>query len=80
MSFFILYINIIFLRPVLVNLTKIKYLSNFYSNINEIHLIIKGEGTQALLNSAFNKEPSSVLINGILNNLCKKSCDLNIYK
>ena len=55
MSFFILYINIIFLRPVLVNLTKIKYLSNFYSNINEIHLIIKGEGTQALLNSEFNK-------------------------
>ena len=77
MSLFILYINIILLlKVILVNLTKIKYLSNFNSYINEINLVIKGDGNKYLLNSEFTKEPSSVFINGNSSNSCSKSCSL----
>ena len=79
MSLFILYINIILLlKVILVNLTKIKYLSNFNSYINEINLVIKGDENQYLLNSEFTKEPSSVFINGNQSNLCSKSCSLTM--
>jgi len=77
MSIFILYINIIILlKVILVNLTKINYLSNFFSYDNEILLVIKGDGNQFFLNNEFIEQPSSVLINGISINSCTKSCEL----
>ena len=77
MSLFILYIHIIiFLKVILVSLTKIKYLSKLNSYINEINLVIKGSGYQSLLNSEFIIEPSSVLINGSPSRSCSKSCVL----
>ena len=66
MSVFILNKIIIILKVVLVNLTKIKNLNNFYSNNYDIHIVIKGNGTQDILSTQFNDEPSDVFVNGLL--------------
>ena len=75
MSLFTLYIKIILLNIVFVNFSKMKKLRHLYNN-NEIHLIINGKGTQNLLYNNFNPAPSAVLVNGILNSSCTKSCYL----
>ena len=48
--------------------------SNNYDS--EIHLITQGKGTQNILNNAFEFDPSEVIVNGYLNNSCKKTCYL----
>ena len=50
--------------------------SNNYDS--EIHLITQGKGTQNILNNAFEFDPSEVIVNGYLNNSCKKTCYLII--
>ena len=54
--------------------------TNSFRNLNnyhsEIHLVIQGNGTQNILNTAFNPGPSKVLINGSKNNSCNKTCYL----
>ena len=37
-------------------------------------MIIQGEGEQNILNSGFNSEPSEVIVNGMSQPNCKKSC------
>ena len=43
---------------------------------SQIHLLINGSGTQNLLNNSFYLKPSKVYINGIYNDSCKMSCEL----
>ena len=43
---------------------------------SEIYLTIKGQGNQLILNKEFYKEPSQVLVDGMLDNSCKWACDL----
>ena len=43
---------------------------------SEIHMIIKGNGTQNLLNESFYKKPSEVLVNSIKKESCKTFCDM----
>ena len=76
MTLFVFYINILLLNIVFANLERIKYLRKLYNNINEIHLVIKGDGNQNLLNSQFHYTPSVVLVNGFHNVSCRKSCYL----
>ena len=51
-------------------------LISFFKLINnsEINMIIQGEGEQNILNSGFNSEPSEVIVNGMSQPNCKKSC------
>ena len=48
---------------------------------SEINLIISSKGNQPILNNIFHNEPTSVKINNILNDSCKRECyfqnDLN---
>ena len=58
-----------FINPfILDNLRKL----NIYNS--EIHLIIKGSGTQNILNKTFQYEPFEVIVNGYINSSCKKTC------
>ena len=41
---------------------------------SEIHLIINGNGEENIFNDDFQYEPSEVIVNGYLNNLCHKTC------
>jgi len=69
-------IFILLSKIVLINLTSSQNsrpLNNFYS---EIHLVIQGKGVQKLLSDYFEEEPSEVLVNGLNQNSCKKSCYL----
>ena len=50
---------------------------NLINNMSEIYLIIQGNGTQNFLSPNFTKEPSEVLVNGIIKENCFKTCDLN---
>ena len=66
------------LKIVLVNLISVKNIRNLNNYISEIHLVIKGKGTQNILNNYFNKNPSEVIVNGISKaNACQKTCDLD---
>ena len=47
---------------------------------SQISLIIEGSGNQALLNETFNKEPTVVIVNGVIQSSCKKSCNLQNRK
>jgi len=63
---------------VLVNLISITNVRNLNNYISEIHLVIKGKGTQNILNNDFNTNPSEVIVNGISKvNSCIKTCDLD---
>ena len=52
---------------------SIRKLNNYYS---EIHLVVQGNGTQRILGSSFNINPSEVLVNGIKDDSCVKTCKL----
>ena len=49
-----------------------------YNNyLSEVHLVIRGNGTQNILFNEFRYEPDEVLVNGISKgNTCKKTCEL----
>ena len=69
---------IFLLKIVSVNLISITNVRNLNNYISEIHLVIKGNGTQNILNNNFNTEPSEVIVNEISKgNTCKKICDLD---
>ena len=51
------------------------FLLNLISN-SEIRLIIKGNGTQELINNEFSISPSLVSVNGVQKNSCNKTCEL----
>ena len=54
---------------------NIRKLNNYYS---EIHLVVKGNGTQNILsNSYVGLNPSEVYVNGVKDNSCKRSCNLH---
>jgi len=66
------------LTILLVNLISIKNARNLNNYISEIHLVIKGNGTQNILSNYFYIIPSEVIVNGISKgNTCKKTCDLD---
>ena len=66
------------LKIVLVNLISVKNIRNLNNYISEIHLVIKGKGTQNILDDTFITSPSEVIVNGISKgNLCQKTCDLD---
>ena len=44
---------------------------------SKIYLTIEGKGKQIILNEAFYKKPSQVLVEGIFDSSCKKTCNLN---
>ena len=71
------YISFLFLLKIyfvsLITVNNMIYLKYYFS---EIHLVIQGNGDQNLLSDKFNLEPSEVYINGIKNDLCKKTCHL----
>ena len=68
------------LKIFLVNLISIKNARNLNNYISEIHLVIKGNGTQNILSNEFNTNPSEVIVNGISKgNTCQKTCDLDEY-
>ena len=48
---------------------------NNYNSV--IHMIIIGNGSQNILNSNFQYEPSEVIVNGYRNDSCKKTCYLS---
>ena len=73
-NFFVLFG--ILLKIVSVNLKSLinlRRLNNYYS---EIYLIVQGRGSQELLYKNYVVEPSEVIINGVKNNSCKKTCYL----
>ena len=49
---------------------------NMINLSSEIHLIIKGNRTQILINDSFYLQPSEVIVNGIYRNSCKIFCDM----
>ena len=66
------------LKIFLVNLISIKNARNLNNYISEIHLVIKGKGTQNILSNSFNTVPSEVIVNGISKgNTCQKTCYLD---
>ena len=67
---------LLLLKIVFVNLITIKNIRNLNNYDSIIHLVIKGSGNQKLLYSSFNKNPSEVLVNGIEDDSCKKTCKL----
>ena len=63
------------LKFVLVIITKENNKRNLNEYFSEIHLVIQGGGNQLLLNNDFDTDPSEVIINGIKNDNCKRTCD-----
>ena len=43
---------------------------------SEIHLVIQGDGEQKLLKDSFGVEPSEVIVNGVKDDSCSKTCNL----
>ena len=60
----------------LIGLSITNSFRNLYNCQSEIHLVIQGNGTQNILNIAFNPGPSKVLLNGSKNISCNKTCYL----
>ena len=72
-SFFCI-LTLVILKIVVANLGKMKdprYL-NVYDSV--INLVIQGNGTQQFLGNEFDILPTEVIINGVKNNSCTKSC------
>ena len=44
--------------------------------ISEINLVIEGNGKQKILSDSFSIKPSQVIINGLINDTCYKTCYL----
>ena len=66
-----------FIKIVMIYLIIIKNNAYITKCTSEIKLVIQGSGIQDLLNQSFDIQPSEVLVNGILNNSCGKTCNLN---
>ena len=49
---------------------------NLYNCDSKIHLVVQGKGNQKLLSYFFQGAPSSVLVNGVVNDSCGKTCYL----
>ena len=60
-----------FLLKIFLILTMIEASIN-----SEIHLVIQGSGKQTLLNNYFSVAPSEVLVNGVKDDSCSKTCYL----
>ena len=56
---------------------KIRYLINYSAQIN---LVIEGSGNQNLIYNSFYLEPSEVIVNGISQSSCKKTCQMDYEK
>ena len=67
---------LLLLKIVFVNLITIKNIRNLNNYDSIIHLVTKGNGNQKLLYKNFYTEPSEVLVNGIKDNSCKKTCNI----
>ena len=63
------------LKIVLFNLLNIENFRLINCYDSEIHLIIKGNGTQNILGKDFQFEPSEVIVNGHRNYSCNKACN-----
>ena len=71
----LLYIILLILFQIaLVNLENLRMLNDYNS---EIHMIIIGNGSQDILNSNFQFEPSEVIVNGYKDDSCEKTCYLS---
>ena len=71
-------IIIFLIKIALVDLITIKNLIELNNYISEVHLVIKGKGSQPILYNYFYTDPSEVIVNGnSKGNSCKKSCDLD---
>ena len=71
-------IIIFLIKIALVDLITIKNLIKLNNYISEVHLVIKGKGSQPILYNYFYTDPSEVIVNGnSKGNSCKKSCDLD---
>ena len=66
------------LSTIFISMHKLRNLNVYQS---EIKLVIKGSGYSQFLSDDFNTEPDEVIINGEINDSCKKNCifdnDLN---
>ena len=60
-----------FLLKIFLMLTMIEASIN-----SEIHLVIQGSGEQKLLKNSFSVAPSEVLVNGVKDDSCSKTCNL----
>ena len=61
----------------LLNIALIKSsFRNLYNHYSEIHLVIRGNGTQNLLSDKSNIIPSKVYVNGVIDSSCNKTCYL----
>ena len=60
------------------NEIKIFLIICMISNIRNsyIYLLIQGNGTQRILSNVFRSTPSEVLVNGVKDNTCSKTCNL----
>ena len=68
---------IIFLLNInLIGLSTMNSFRNLYNCDSKIHLVVQGKGNQKLLNYFFQGAPSRVLVNGVVNDSCGKTCYL----
>ena len=70
----LLLLFIFLLNIILVNLTPLNNTRNINNYNSVITLLIKGNGIQNLINNKFTPSPTTVLINGIRKNFCKRKC------
>ena len=77
-SFLILYFILILnlFSCISISDEKFIYLNKLTIFSSEIHMVIKGNGNQSILNDSFSMEPSEVFVNGIFRESCKKFCEL----
>ena len=77
-SFLILYFILIINLFLCISISDEKYIYSKKLTIysSEIHMVIKGNGNQSILNDSFSIEPSEVFVNGIFRESCKKFCEL----
>ena len=75
--YLIYYLLVLFLSGIvlvgLLNTDNIRNLKLYYS---DIHLVVQGSGLQKILSSDFKISPSEVLVNGIKDDSCIKTCSL----
>ena len=79
---YILYLKTILFSLIIffVDLVIIKSKRNINLGFSKIHLVIRGNGTQQILNSTFNIEPYEVYVNGAKDDKCSKTCNLKENK
>ena len=69
-------LNMLLLKFFLVNIISAKNIRILLNNKSEIKIVIQGSGTQNILYSSYSKTlPSEVLVNGVKDSTCKKTCN-----